>query len=456
MVYSPNTPAANSTAGGENIACFNNNQDLKYFDIICPSDAKAYMTGLALKMTFQFVQTRAGPTRTNAWNVDVAAAGPPAKVGGVTCAIPWNPLVCFRTASLKVNNGLIPVESYINDGQFGHITTLRILRQYSAQALETADDSFFTPCIESKLDADAAGGAASQLSDETQARSRRWCIPPTATQSDSGADANYVTCTKIIPFSLLFETCSVPGIWTNCSRFRFEFTLQAPGDIPLTVTHSAGVAPYVFITGLELLYDSTNMTATQFVETSTEKATGTVENIGYLYNEIFTATYTPNTQLVLSNQKNIQFYAMAFSAAGQTINARACRNPYQYYNAGITSLTSSYGNDTPLKIPINLTAHSATASRSYGNSMLYSLYRKCSGRESTKQLTPAVSFERMSQYHIYWIPVFYQCSGAHITNDPRDIRINANGGNAVPVILCTTKLEVTQITSSGDVSSMGR
>jgi hypothetical protein len=476
LVLAPGSiKGAYNVTGYNTPACWNYDSSLRYFDVICPSDAKAFMSGLMVRINFSFAEQRtAASPHLQPWNNDTAANG---RLTGVTTAIPWNPLHIFRTTSLKVNNGLIPVEQYINDGQFGHATTLRFIRQYSNQALEMADDSFFTPCIESSLDRniapDANGQVASTLSTETQQRSLRWCIPAANQNSSATVGANlFVKCSKIIPFSMLFESCSVPSIWSNTSRFRWEFTLKTPDQVPINMApatlnainggvvtgHSPGVVPYVFIEDIELMYDSTRMSPSQYIETSTEKASGSVETLGYLYNEVFPVSYSAGSQVVLTNQKNIQMFSLAFPAAGRVITAGATYyvNPYQYLNNGITSLSATYGNDVPLKQPILLSPSDAP-SFSLPNSFLYALYRKCAARESTRQLTPAVPFRWMNQYHIYWIPVFYQCGPSHITNDPRDIRIYALGGTQFDgAILCTTKLEVTQIASTGDVASMGK
>jgi hypothetical protein len=424
------------------------------------------MQGIVLKMTFGFAEVRPGAlvTELQYWNKDVSSA---TRVGGVTATVPWNPLTCFRTVSLKINNSLSSVEQYINDGQFGHASTNRFLRSFSSSGLENMDETLFTPCIESSLDFAAAVNTESGLSVESTARSLRWCQPPLSDSSESDEDSPGIyKCTKIIPFHLLFESCNSPAIWANTTRFRFEWTMHTPNEIPLRNIHSAGVTPYVFITDMQLMYDSNRMQPQQFLETSSEKASGVVEQLGFLYNEIYPVSYSPGTgsQITLTNQKNVQFTSLLYpSDSGVALAANVYINKYQYINNNITSLSASYGNSVPIKTPLVLAAATNNANgihvRSDENALLYNLYKKCCGREVTKQLSCAITFSKMNQYHYYWIPFFNQSIGGHITNDPRDIRIYAGSAGGIAyagnALLCVTKLEVIQIAPTGSVDSLG-
>jgi hypothetical protein len=454
-------PPTGSTMGSFNvptvgsIPCWNSDGSLKYIDIECPSDAKPFMAGLAVKITFRFGETRPNRTTLQAWNLDTTHG---TRVGGVTTAIPWNPLTIFRTTALKVNKNLTPVEQYINDNQYGHITTLKFLRQFSSQALEAADDVFFTPCLEEFLDTSVALNNSSGLSAATSSRSQRWCLPNGMTQSDAN-DINVVTCSKMIPFSLLFDSCNAPAIWTNVNRFRWEFTMKTPDMIPLPNIHSTGVVPYVFITDIQLMYDGTHASLSLSQEISSDKKEGEVESLSYLYSEIFPLPYTAGASLQLTKQRNIQFCALAFPAGGHILTVGGVDwyliNPYQYYNNRIQTLNASYGNLTAIKTPIQLVGYDINSPAQ--NIQLYNLYKKCCARENIKQLTPAIPYFKLNQYHVYWLPFFSMQCAAHVTNDSRDIRIMTNGGINDPMaFICTTKLEVVQVFPNGEVSTLSK
>lgn len=445
------TYSATDTTVNINQACWNSDGSLHYMDVYCGSDYKANMAGTFLVMKYKVAQIRTSDQAAVFLGPPIA----PTQVNGtgVGTSIPWNPMYFFNTVALKLNQSQTPVEQYINAGQLHHITTARYLQKYKRSALEGNDMSFFTPCIESKYDNDT-------ISAESANRSYNWCGANGAVDARPGAVGSPIEYQKVIPFSDIFECCENPGIWTNCSRFRFEFTMKLPSAVGFKCGAQAGTGGlYVFVTEVKIMFDSTRMQAMQTIETATEKQKGTVENIAYYENFVIPVTYAPGSQLVATGQRDVQQLIVGFPAMGLTLDGSACVNPIQYFSGALSSLSVIYGSDMPLRAPLAL-GNNVTANSTKLDTQAYALYRKACGADRMNVVSVPLSLSTYRQYHLYYLPIFNPLM-PHRNNDPKDLRVDTQSNLAATpgvancaAVLIIRKFAGTQVDSTGAVERL--
>jgi hypothetical protein len=419
--------------------CWNGDGSLHYIDVYAGSDYKPNMLGTYIYMKYHCAQVRttAGP---------VIFKGPPIAplAGGVGTSIPWNPLYAFNTVALKLNQAQTPVEQYINAGQLSHISTARYLQKYKKDAMENNDLTFFTPCIESKFD-------NATISPESATRSINW-TGANGLVGDNAVTAGPITYyEKMIPLSDFFESCENPAIWTNCNRFRFEFTMKTPNQIGFSCGAQAGASGlYFYVDSIKMMFDSSRMQAIQTIETASLKQIGTIENIAYYENFVIPTVYNPNSQLVATGQRDVQQLIVGFPALANTVGGSVCVNPIQYFNGQLSSLSVIYGSDMPLRSPLTLGSGSSQL-----DSSAYVLYRKACGSDRTNIVPLAVSFFNYPQYHLYFLPI-YNPILPHRNNDPKDLRVDTTSTLGAPTnaVLIMRKFAGVQIDSSGAIDKI--
>jgi hypothetical protein len=107
----------------------------------------------------------------------------------------------------------------------------------------------------------------------------------------------------------------------------------------------------VFVEGIQIMVDTTRMTAPQALETASEKVEGKVENIGYLHFQTTEATHSG--QITVNSQTDVQSVCLVYRAndvVGAVPGSTGrVQNPLQLDNGNITSLSVAYGSDSPLK-----------------------------------------------------------------------------------------------------------
>ena len=441
--------------------CWNASEATHYIDVYTGSDYKANMQGCYLKLTYTAYQVRIGANAAQFLGCPIATAG-----GAAGWSIPWNPLWFFQTISLKANQSQTPIEQYINAGNLQHISTARFLLKYKRDALESHDETFFTPCIESNWD-------TTVLSTESATRSTNWL----GAFGGVAANANVIVgdpanntpkvFTKMIPMSDIFECCEVPAIWQNMNRFRIEFTMKRPDQI----CFRAGAVvpntsePNIYVTDIQFVFDSARMAPVQAIETAVDKQKGQSENIAYLQNEIINVSYASGSQVVATGQRDLQMAIFGIPALGQQppvvangAPAPAVTNPLQYWSGNITSINVMYGSDMPLRTPIRLSTGfnaAATWETQLNNTVIYAMYKKCCSSDRSALVPVAIPFKFYPYYHLYFIPI-YNPTMLHRNADPKDLRIDNTGAPAIaaPSVILLRKVKGISIGASGEIEQL--
>lgn len=462
---SPATGKGNYTTttahGTLTVPCYNADGSPVYWDVYCGSDFKANMQGCALKVRYQCVQGRTDSASVLFFGVPVEPLVTEQVKTGLGWSIPWNfGGMAINTSALKLNASQTPVEQYINGGVMQHITTARYLKKYKKEALENNSMTFNTPCIESAFDHDTA------MSPESQLRAKNWMGSYGVHNALKANVPNYGSATfptyeKIIPLSDLFETCETPAIWTNTNRFRLELTFNFPDKIAFrcgpAITGSSDV--YVFITDAQLIFDSTRMAPKAAIETASEKASGTIENMGYIEHFCLPVPYTAGQQLVMTGQRDLQEVILAFPAVGTSIDVEnnVCKNPIQYHNGGLSRLALMYGSDMPFRTPLSLSGKSAlgfAVSTPLLDTPAYAMFRKSCGSDRCTTVPLSLNYTDYWRYHMYFLPIFNQTL-IHRNNDPKDVRIDTTDGVSHPkVVMIARKFAGAQVDSTGQVEKL--
>lgn len=503
------------TVGSANYSCYNNNNDLHYFDIYLGSDFKSAMYSTALEMTFFGRQARGpitGITCSAATGALTINAGTGNIFDGVPCiagtasstildasgytfassnglnvtgtatsfaitsgtlnmlggsSVSWNPMSFFQTYSLLINQQQQVMEQYTNVGTLNAISTAKYLQKYKLSALENNDMTFLTPCIESAFD------TKSTLSLESAKRTIQFGV---GNSIDASSTTNTTNKKRklIIPLSDMFESLETEGILVNNNRFRLQFTMNTPDKIAFGTSQrifNSASSPsssgwsyegqlYIYVDDVKLINDSARVQAGQSINMNEEKQKGRVENIGFLQNYGVNTPYSAGQQLVLTSQRDVQSIIVGFPAIGSTVNGSTGINPCQFYHGCVNTLQPAYGNDLPLKTPLRLSQSNPYAVLE--NTAAYYLYRKNCNAEEMRELPLALNFNKYQFYHFYYLPIYSPMS-IHRNNDPKDIRVDTsigtsdtNYGSASNVFIIARKLQGAQLLSDGSIASLSQ
>jgi len=463
LAYGPNYPPTQWS-------CWNADGTTHYFDVYAGPDYKAVLQSCYIQISYYPVQVRNSDAVAAFAGCPIACTGNQGARKGF--GISWNSIYnFFQTISLKGNQSQTAIESYVNNNNLGHISTLRYLLKYKRSALENNDQELFTPCIESTFDTDS-------LSEETFLRSNRWMAGvgiSTSVYSDLANVTNNQPkkYTKLISLASIFEFCENPGILQNLNRFRVEFTMRSPDKIAFLGFNNNQLPAHcsmvhIFVDDIQLIYDACRMTSIRSIETATNKQQGSVENIAYCQNEVIPWNFSGGSQVVCTSQRDVQLCAFAVPAYAQhpvlpngTTSATTCLNPIQYHNAGITSMNLIYGSDMPLRQPLRLSDGALVGGSNlspsfYSNAIAYEMYKKSACCDRAMMVPPALSYTTFPMYNFFCFPIFNQ-SFIHKTNDPRDLRFDNNTSTPivnVPSVIIVRKFAGLQVDSLGGIEKV--
>ena len=460
-------------AGATTWACWNDSSSTHYIDLYSGSDYKTNLQGSYIQLSYYACQQRL----TNAANYTgcpIATTGnnPQAYKG---YSLPFNPLYFFQTIALKINQNQTPLEQYINANNLQHISTLNYLLNYKKDALESNDQTMFTPCIETSFDTQTS------LSEESKTRGERWLGSTglvNAARDQSAAITNNTPkrFTKIIPLSDIFNCAQTPAIWSNITRLRLEFTLRLPDKIAFSSFDAAEILAqntnstvYIVVDDIQIIYDATRMGSMQNIQVAEDKKAGLVENVGFLQNECIPWSYTSGSQVIATSMRDLQMAAFGILALGQrptkingVADTNVCVNPIQYINGNITTINMSYGGDQPLRTPLRLydgliVANASTNQSIYSNTSAYMLYKKCCAADRSSLLPVALSFVSFPMYHLFCFPVYNMGMPIHKNNDPKDVRFDNQGSTSllnVPSVIILRKFCGLQLDALGNVEKV--
>lgn len=444
-----------STVSVPSTTCYNSSGQLHRIEVSTGADFKANFAGSYVYMKYKCGEARTAVGGTEQAPTYTSYFGrmhiPDDDGTGQGGSVSWNTLNLFSTVSLKVNQSQTPLEQYLNVGHLGHITTDRYLKKYKKDALERHDDALFTPCIETKLD------TTSFLSIESAKRTIAWLTDgDTSTNGASKAENNNTNWSsapefvKMIPLSDIFECAEIPGIFSNVNKIVFEFTLKLPDAIGFCTagTDKSFSKPYVFVTDIALMFDSVRMQPFQTSEIAAEKMSGSVENVGFIEGFVAPVNYTPNSQMVVTSQKDVQSVTVLFPATGY---AQTNINPLQYVPASLKSMSVMYGPDMPMRNPLKL-----GGTNSGLNTQAYALFKKACGADRCNIVSPSISFAEFAiNYSIYTVPIFNPIL-PHRNANPLDVRIDSNSDSnqTMSVIVLLRKFAGMQIQADGSVERL--
>lgn len=349
--------------GGVGPSCYNAIQDLRFY-IQTDLGSRVRFDKSYLKMEYMAA--------------DVSAPAPYLPVVAATTSIPWNPIAgCIQNTYFQMNATNQTVERY--DANFQHGNMIKILTQYSRDALETASDRFFTPCIETARDIAAA------MSPESQLRTTNHLL--------NGASINYGS--KIMMLSDIFDSMRVETGWF-CQTFQLFMTLKAPENILFMTTAATGVNRF-YITALKLFICQDKLSEPQ----QTLQTQRLAENKAPMRNafwryDVFTDLHSTTKTYITSSIKNMQCSILMFPSitAGDAIGI----NPYQYSycsglvpNTGISFYRHRYG-----LIAYPLSGQAVDLANKGRNTEMYEIWRNLIRKINEKEIAPTITFDAMS------------------------------------------------------------
>ena len=468
-------------------SCYNNGAT-HWIDIYFGSNYKMRLFGTTLLMKYSAQQVRTtGATQVVA--VGSAYVGVPIDpassfVANTGYSVPWHPAAWFSNLYLQSGANQENVEDYVFQDQIGNICSCRALQEYKSQALESAHDNMFTPCIESAFD-DITLSAESILRAE-----RHLLAKGTMYQSEPFATyAGNSTGVKAIPLSDLFSSCANDGFWQNSSKIRIQFTMKTPDKIAFcantTLTGSSygvagaggsqtygdssqsiaqaqynltnGCSPvYCFVNTVEVLVDSARMTANQAIDSTVEiKKADVPLNIGF--KKYFPVPSVSSSQILVTTQRDVQQVALGFEAYRATSIVNKAAGPVQNYlqkdDGSLSSLSILYGNEQTIRQPMILD-HTVTGNE-LNNTIAYALYKKSCNAERSNLVSPAIPFTSFPYYSWYFLPIFPSNAGVHLTSDGRDIRMdNSATTSSRQIVSMVIRFEGVSISAAGSVDRL--
>lgn len=320
---------------------------------------------------------------------DISGAPAMAVVDSNYCSISWNPIAaCVDSCSFSLNAANVEIERYSND--FGHGNMIKLLTQYSREAIESSHDRFFTPCMESTRDLSTA------LSAESSARSLRWFSYPTVPATvNRGA--------KNIMLGDMFDSLRVDAAW-YVKRARITVQFKDASKI-LFRSYQSTAAERFYIVGLELhiIYDLLTSSMIKEEMGRLERNEVMMRQL-YLSYETDSDTHSSDKTYRTNGITNMIAGVLLFPAGRSLDNLYegVCyANPYQYtyglsaaHGDGVSSYQHQYNG---IYSPRNSLAISAPYRMR--NTALYEQYRLLAQMVDEPQVAPCVSFlEHMAQY----------------------------------------------------------
>jgi hypothetical protein len=372
----------------------------------------------------------------------------------VGTSIPWNTIAAtLETAEVQLNQSATTTEQ-INQN-LGDGSMVKMLTRVTRETLESMDDSFFTPCIESVRDAVGPILGTTYLSPESILRRANWLVnTPGNTQKVHS---------KNIYLSDLFESLRLPAAFF-LQNLQFKIRPKLAADIlikdPVCLGVNAPLQKY-FITNITLHLTLLTLATDQL---KAEKIR-ILENSSILRQSFYSydaiqKTHSQSASYRDANIKNMQAAVFMFpshrAADGLGIN------PYQYcYGSGAGGVSgvasyqmkyeSNYSPATPLPVSTSLFST---------NTEVYAQYRLLCRKMSEREITPALKMVHMATYagtpddaspYVLFCAQFYPLTAyGHRTMGGADHEITISGGAVEPIVIVRLRLSFLEI--KGDTS----
>jgi len=369
-------------------------------------------------------------------------------------SIPWNSIAAFLdTAEVQLNQSATTTEQ-INQN-LGDGSMVKVLTRFTRQAIESMDDSFFTPCIESVRDVVGPVLGTTYLSPESQNRRLQWLLnTPGASQKIHS---------KNLYVSDIFDALRIPAAF-YLQNLQFKIRPKASADILIKDTVCLGVnAPLqkYFITNITLNLAVLTLTENQLIK----ERDRILANVSILRQSFYTfdaiqKTHSQSASYRDSNVKNMQAAVFMFPSRSAADGLGV--NQYQYcYGSGLGGITGiasyqmkydmTYSPSTPLAVS---TTSFAT------NTDVYAQYRLLCRKMSEREITPALQFVSMatyagtpddaSPYTLFCAQFYPQTAYGHKTMNGADHEIITSGGAVEPIVIVRIRLSFLEV--KGDTS----
>jgi hypothetical protein len=382
--YLTNTAAINAGNANE-WACYNGQETI--FDVRIPPTNRIDFTKSYLRITGIANDTAVSQTAPVNKIVPIVPTPPPPALAYTiynAVSIPWNTIAALlQTAEIQMNQSATLTEQITQN--LGDGSMVKLLTNYTKDALDRASDQFFTPTIETTRD------LTSGFSTETMERE------DALTQVTPGT-ANYVAAPhcKNIMLSDLFDSVRIPAAF-YLQNLQIKIRPKATDNILIQTIGDGipGCIPRYFVTNIRLYLTMAKLTEKQLVlETNRIKdsTTPAVLRESFKAHDAIQKTYSVGASFRDSNIKNMQAAVFLFPStladddgAGHSSGS----NPYQYVYNYVTGYQQRYEN---IYSPATNMPVSSTLTTYALNSNLFSQYRLLCNKMSDREQPTALSF----------------------------------------------------------------
>lgn len=375
-------------------------------------------------------------------------------------SIPWNSIAALiRTAEIKMNQSATTTELLVQN--VGDGSMVKMLTRYTRTALESMEDSMFTPCFEETRDLNtgvAGGGGHVALSQVSQLRRNTQLVDPIGNTQRKHS--------KNIYLSDLFDSVRIPAaFYLNNLQLRIRPNLTS--DILIKDTGRMGVNADLqkyFVTGMTLYLTYVTLSDEQLKLEAERILKNPAMMLQTFY--AYDALQRVHQQGVThrdTNVKNLQACVALFpsSLAGDGIGA----NRYQYcYGSGVGGVTGittyqmRYGQVYSPAQPVNVSQTNHAT-----NTEMYAQYRLLSRKMWEREVDIPVRFTDMapsrptlddpSYYTMFCAQFFPLTAHGHATLNGGDHEVIFSGGaaNAEPVVIVRIRLSFLEIRGDSSV-----
>lgn len=347
---------------------------------------------------------------------------------------------------LKISDKDSSVEEFTSSNPYQHCALVKLLTEYSYDALTERSDILFPPILESTLD------STRSLSTESAARRVRWFT-------------NYTTqYEKSIPLGMLFNAFDVPSLLTNLKKLRLEIDFNKATTWQHGTTSGSGTGVYsgysgIVVCDVQLRIVTSRMTPIQREINISLAAKHVNENFAFLYRNTCSQPYrgAPIILGQLSHLNTISFGLNALDAAASSTGIKLV-HPNQFvplnviadgvtYGTAINQISVSYGNDV---IPSNTLNLSLARYQVRG----YDFYLQYCMTMNSKSTRPMISYEQFIKcYQLFTFPI-YNTMGLKLTDQSNRLILNISAASSGTPSLTMIDRNCTIITQQARVSSM--
>lgn len=297
-----------------------------------------------------------------------------------TTSIPWNTMTLIQQATLKMNAGNVDIET-LQAGNFIWGNMIRTLANYTSDALEAAEDRFFTPCIEEKLDTSTALSVASGN------RSKKLVIASPAAPARGS---------KNIMLGDLFDSLRAPVAWP-IQKLVIEMQFKPSTQILFHTALSVPTARF-YITKAVIYFCRYKQVSPQLKEDGVDIASGDwYLRMNYAQYDAESVSITGTLSKQDGSIRNLQAGLLVIpvipSSGGNV-------NPYQFTYGGMKSFQQTYESfSSPLQSveidPVNVRL----------NTECYALWRNYIRMTSGHDKKPSLTYEQAFGYEATY-PIF--------------------------------------------------